>query len=512
MDRNHKQDVNDDDVNQTARPSLSQNTFGQRWLHTENKARTSYYKHRANLLFQEVLDLQQDPDAEQDQDPFLIIWDLLNTIVAILELEPDNAASWIFAGQMSYKLVAVDDSASYDDVLGYFIRATQLAPESATEEIRLFVLQAIENDDEKDRLFAQKLDRLFNNNANPLPVIPRRSQAFQMLSSLKHKGVPEALDAIIRTKAISGKGAIEPGDLEYTPPTSTSTSTSTSSIDSTTASTTSTASAASISSKIQSNMRTIAMWPTYLVSINLMKEANLTKQENELLSSLAIEHFLQFKDVAESEALEQNQQLTPNDLDDGFFGYQHSNPYQILKKKPKRDIVSQWPKLYGRGTKGREIYIRVVRAIRRVCEEYIQAYARPGTLENAKQYGFSEDFWSAVYIPKTVHSHHTHQMSVVSAVYYSKAGKQNTPIVFNDPRGAGAIHNYEQYEQEHDFEPEAPFHQQLSYFPEEGELILFPSWLVHKVPTHKGIDDRVSWPYNYRIESTWDAWSRTVLI
>ena len=52
--------------------------------------------------------------------------------------------------------------------------------------------------------------------------------------------------------------------------------------------------------------------------------------------------------------------------------------------------------------------------------------------------------------------------------------------MFSDPRGAPPAHTYEQYEGEHDFEPAAPFHGQLSYFPSEGELLIFPSWLVHK--------------------------------
>ena len=259
-------------------------------------------------------------------------------------------------------------------------------------------------------------------------------------------------------------------------------------------------------------MRTIAMWPTYLVSINLMEAANLTKEDNDILSTLAIDHFLQYKEEAERDATRHGEPMpTPNDLDDGFFGYQHANPQDIMKE-PNKGILSQWPLLYRKGTKGYNVYKRVVVAIRQACEEYIRKYARPGTLEHAHAHGHSEDFWSAVYIPTTVHSHHVHQMSVVSAVYYSKAGAQNTPIVFSDPRGATPIQNYEQYEGEHDFEPRAPFHQQYSYFPAEGELILFPSWLVHKVPSHRSKDDRVSWPYNYKITNTWDAWSRTVLV
>ena len=121
--------------------------------------------------------------------------------------------------------------------------------------------------------------------------------------------------------------------------------------------------------------------------------------------------------------------------------------------------------------------------------------------------------WAAVYETGTVHSHHVHQASVVSAVYYSRTGGSDnpgTPIVFSDPRGAPPAQSYEQFEGGHDFEPTAPFHHQLNYFPSEGELVLFPSWLVHKVPGHAGDQHRVSWPFNWQSDD-WGAWGTTVV-
>ena len=196
---------------------------------------------------------------------------------------------------------------------------------------------------------------------------------------------------------------------------------------------------------------------------------------------------------------------TPNDLDDKWFAFQIANPHAVRE----RHGIQRWPELYEE-EEARAMYLLLDELIQEACEEYLRRFARPGTLK-ALRSSFSSDFWSAVYTPGIVHSHHTHQMSLVSAVYYSKAGARNTPIVFSDPRGATPIDNYEQFIGEHAFEPRAPFHQQLSYFPEEGELVLFPSWLVHKVPTHNGTTERVSWPYNLKAH-TWDAWSRVALL
>ena len=118
--------------------------------------------------------------------------------------------------------------------------------------------------------------------------------------------------------------------------------------------------------------------------------------------------------------------------------------------------------------------------------------------------------WAAVYIPGMAHFDHVHQNSIISAVYYSKVGKKNAPIVFSDPHGLNGASPVQAYlGAEHDFQPEGPFHHQFSYFPKEGELVLFPSWLVHKVPSHDGKGDRVSWPFNY--QGSMDSWSRTVL-
>lgn len=57
-------------------------------------------------------------------------------------------------------------------------------------------------------------------------------------------------------------------------------------------------------------------------------------------------------------------------------------------------------------------------------------------------------------------------------------------------------------------EPEAPFHQNGVFFPQKGDLVLFPSWLPHRVPPSKSNQTRVVWSFNLNSPSV-DAWSRT---
>lgn len=118
--------------------------------------------------------------------------------------------------------------------------------------------------------------------------------------------------------------------------------------------------------------------------------------------------------------------------------------------------------------------------------------------------------WAAVYPEGDRgggrHGAHTHQSSVSSCVFYSKVGNTTAPIGFYDPRGAPIHYDYEVHRTEFEWQPEAPFHQPLWLFPEAGDLICFPSWLVHTVPARTDTDTyRVAFPINLqsRLLDTW---------
>jgi hypothetical protein len=67
----------------------------------------------------------------------------------------------------------------------------------------------------------------------------------------------------------------------------------------------------------------------------------------------------------------------------------------------------------------------------------------------------------------------------VSGVYYASVPANAGPIVFEDPRG-----------------PLPPFSNRFFHRPREGEMVLFPSWLVHFVAPTKGNEPRVSFSFN----------------
>jgi hypothetical protein len=72
------------------------------------------------------------------------------------------------------------------------------------------------------------------------------------------------------------------------------------------------------------------------------------------------------------------------------------------------------------------------------------------------------------------------------------------------------------------FEPDAPFHHTYSFFPYDGAVILFPSYAVHQIQTHKekakrtngegGAEEgeeglRIVWAFN--LYGDFEAWARS---
>jgi len=104
------------------------------------------------------------------------------------------------------------------------------------------------------------------------------------------------------------------------------------------------------------------------------------------------------------------------------------------------------------------------------------------------------------------HADHTHHKSACSGAFYSKAPAdgRGAPIMFTDPRGTWG---------EPRSPPSAPFHQQYTFFPKEGQMVVFPSWLVHRVGVQEVEPggERIAWSFNVVGDSMFDAWTRTAV-
>ncbi len=88
------------------------------------------------------------------------------------------------------------------------------------------------------------------------------------------------------------------------------------------------------------------------------------------------------------------------------------------------------------------------------------------------------------------HEKHRHENSFLSGTYYVEAGEDAAPITFYDPKAAFRMiePNMEN--------PGAFTAKVFSVQPSTGSVVLFPSYLEHKVEVQKGAAERLSLSFN----------------
>lgn len=195
-----------------------------------------------------------------------------------------------------------------------------------------------------------------------------------------------------------------------------------------------------------------------------------------------------------------------------FFKYQDTNPQAALSN-PKK-----WKKMYTS-----PLYKEWAKAAPTICTSYLRKLGVHLTEEEEE--GMETVLWAAVYpnVESDVitHYYHAHQESVVSFVLYVAMPEPTTPMTVADPRGAPPVEDFEwfQYLGDLGIDGDPPFHSTLEFFPGNGDVLIFPSWAIHKVPPHIGKGTRVAWPGNchfpkhaYRklqlVENPLDGWER----
>lgn len=85
---------------------------------------------------------------------------------------------------------------------------------------------------------------------------------------------------------------------------------------------------------------------------------------------------------------------------------------------------------------------------------------------------------------------HNHPNSILSGVYYLKTPKSCGGICFTDPRSASQMLTVPVTEYNLWTLPK------ISYKPQPGSMLLFPSWLLHGVETNLSEESRVSISFN----------------
>ena len=105
--------------------------------------------------------------------------------------------------------------------------------------------------------------------------------------------------------------------------------------------------------------------------------------------------------------------------------------------------------------------------------------------------------WANVLENGAYHAFHTHPDNHFSGIYVVRAGSRDDRnphsgiICFYEPRVGGAMTRFERLGFGEDFE----------IAPEEGMLILFPSFLGHSVHPFTGAEERITIAFNARLEA-----------
>ncbi|MEY4615127.1 MAG: hypothetical protein RJB66_87 [Pseudomonadota bacterium] len=101
-------------------------------------------------------------------------------------------------------------------------------------------------------------------------------------------------------------------------------------------------------------------------------------------------------------------------------------------------------------------------------------------------------FWVNIMGHQTTHSWHIHPRSVVSGTYYVQLPKDSVGIKFQDPRMNLMMSCLPK-------KTKLPleFENFVAVKPNEGDIVLFESWMSHEVPPNPSKKDRISVSFNY---------------
>jgi uncharacterized protein (TIGR02466 family) len=101
------------------------------------------------------------------------------------------------------------------------------------------------------------------------------------------------------------------------------------------------------------------------------------------------------------------------------------------------------------------------------------------------------NFWANVNTAKDYNISHTHPGSNLSSCFYVKT--PGGALEFTDPRPSAEMESNR-------FEMCAENYGIYAINPEEGDLVVFPSWLMHRVTQSEKDEDRVSISSNYLLK------------
>lgn len=132
--------------------------------------------------------------------------------------------------------------------------------------------------------------------------------------------------------------------------------------------------------------------------------------------------------------------------------------------------------------------------IQRKIESMLELWGRTTGLNEDYQLIITE-MWANCVHPGGYHVAHRHPGYDLSGVYYLQADDNAGDLVFYDPR-EGATHDTLAWVSG---QPRRqPWWSSLQIHPEADELVMFPSYMQHRVETNRSYNNRISVSFNVR--------------
>ena len=138
-----------------------------------------------------------------------------------------------------------------------------------------------------------------------------------------------------------------------------------------------------------------------------------------------------------------------------------------------------------------------LKKLKQFCEEHIKTYVEQVIYPKEELDFYITQSWLNITKPGEFHHDHSHNNSLISGVFYIST-EEDDKITFSDPNArVKELIKFEQKEYN-------LFNSTSWFFPSvTNELVLFPSWLNHKVDTNeKATTDRISLSFNTFVRGT----------
>ena len=98
--------------------------------------------------------------------------------------------------------------------------------------------------------------------------------------------------------------------------------------------------------------------------------------------------------------------------------------------------------------------------------------------------------WCSIQRKGAQHGLHNHRMAMFSGTYYSKATDDAANLMFQTPLETHKMHMPHPVPQSENFTDDHYVNAK------SGRVVVFPSYLNHRVMTHQTDEDRISWSFN----------------